>query len=84
MHLKICFVGAAETVTGIDNVSDGPGFIVNDVTSGASALVVPNIGDTVLLRATRGAAIRHFRCTGRSFDFSVPDQATLEVYLDLA
>ncbi|MBN8490496.1 MAG: hypothetical protein J0M00_03585 [Burkholderiales bacterium] len=84
MQLKICFVGKAEVLAGLYDTGDGPGFILNDHTSGASALTLPNIGDKLLLRAKVGPAIRHFRCMGRTFDFSIPSEPTLEVYLDLA
>lgn len=78
MHLNIVFIGRAEPLAEQYEGVGATSFVVTDLQSSATALVVPNIGDELSLRMHPGPDIRRFRCTARHFDFGAaasPDMA---------
>jgi len=85
MKLSLHFIGRAEPLAAQYEGVGATSFVVRDlVDRRATALVVPNIGDRVLLRMHPGPDIRAFRCTGRQFDFSEEGAPLLTLELDMA
>ena len=84
MELRIDFIGRAEPLAELYEGVGATSFVVTDLASKASALVVPSIGDELSLRMHPGPDIRRFRCTARHFDFSEEGAPLLSVQLDMA
>lgn len=84
MELFIAFIGRAEPLAEHYEGLGAASFVVHDlVQRNVWALVVPNIGDRLLLRMHPGPDIREFRCTGRLFDFSAAGSPVLRIELDM-
>jgi hypothetical protein len=84
MNLFLHFIGRAEPLAELYEGLGATSFLVRDMATQAQALVVPQIGDVLLLRMHPGPDIRSFRCTGRQFDFSEAGAPLLRVELDMA
>lgn len=83
MDLHITFIGRAEPLAELYAGIGSPSFALSMGGHTGPALVVPNIGDLLLLRMHPGPDIRQFRCTNRVFDFSSTAEPLLRIEPDM-
>ena len=85
MEIDLQFIGQADRLAEQYEAVGATSFVVHDLANPKlQGLVLPQVGDVIVLRMHPGPDIRSFRCTARRFDFSAAESPVLQIELDMA